>query len=216
MRLRHIPGAEETIAQSPFVIQEPQLQKGSWSQLFGNPGPIEIEVGMGKGRFIMEMAKNHPTINYIGIERYSSVLLRAVQKRRELELSDIHLSNLYFLCVDAKMLDQFFAPGEVSRIYLNFSDPWPKDRHAKRRLTSPQFLSVYEKILAPKGVVEFKTDNRGLFEYSLESIPAAGWNIKEQTFDLHRSPMAEGNIMTEYEAKFSAEGKPICKLVAGR
>ena len=216
MRLRHIPGAEETIAQSPFVIQDPQLHKGDWSQLFGNSAPIEIEVGMGKGRFIMELAKNHPEINYIGIERYSSVLLRAIQKRRELELSDIHLSNIYFLCVDAKTLDQFFAPGEVRRIYLNFSDPWPKDRHAKRRLTSPQFLAVYEKILAPEGVVEFKTDNRGLFEYSLESIPAAGWSIKEQTFDLHHSPMAEGNVMTEYEAKFSAEGKPICKLIAGR
>lgn len=216
MRLRHIPGAEETIAQSPFVIQDPQLYKGGWSQLFGNSAPIEIEVGMGKGRFIMELAKNHPEINYIGIERYSSVLLRAIQKRRELELSDIHLSNIYFLCVDAKTLDQFFAPGEVRRIYLNFSDPWPKDRHAKRRLTSPQFLAVYEKILAPEGVVEFKTDNRGLFEYSLESIPAAGWSIKEQTFDLHHSPMAEGNVMTEYEAKFSAEGKPICKLIAGR
>ena len=216
MRLRHIPGAEETIAQSPFVIQDPQLHKGGWSQLFGNSAPIEIEVGMGKGRFIMELAKNHPEINYIGIERYSSVLLRAIQKRRELELSDIHLSNIYFLCVDAKTLDQFFAPGEVRRIYLNFSDPWPKDRHAKRRLTSPQFLAVYEKILAPEGVVEFKTDNRGLFEYSLESLPAAGWSIKEQTFDLHHSPMAEGNVMTEYEAKFSAEGKPICKLIAGR
>ena len=216
MRLRHIPGAEETIAQSPFVIQDPQLHKGGWSQLFGNSAPIEIEVGMGKGRFIMELAKNHPEINYIGIERYSSVLLRAIQKRQELELSDIHLSNIYFLCVDAKTLDQFFAPGEVRRIYLNFSDPWPKDRHAKRRLTSPQFLAVYEKILAPEGVVEFKTDNRGLFEYSLESIPAAGWSIKEQTFDLHHSPMAEGNVMTEYEAKFSAEGKPICKLIAGR
>ena len=204
------------IAQSPFVIQEPQLRKGCWSQLFRNHAPIEIEVGMGKGRFIMELAKNHPDINYIGIERYSSVLLRALQKRQDLEQSGVHLSNIYFLCVDAKMLDQFFASGEVSRIYLNFSDPWPKDRHAKRRLTSPQFLSVYEKILAPEGMVEFKTDNRGLFEYSLESIPAAGWKISEQTFDLHHSPMAEGNVMTEYEAKFSAEGKPICKLPAMR
>ena len=185
------------IAQSPFVIQEPQLRKGCWNQLFRNHAPIEIEVGMGKGRFIMELAKNHPDINYIGIERYSSVLLRALQKRQDLEQSGVHLSNIYFLCVDAKMLDQFFASGEVSRIYLNF-------------------LSVYEKILAPEGMVEFKTDNRGLFEYSLESIPAAGWKISEQTFDLHHSPMAEGNVMTEYEAKFSAEGKPICKLTAMR
>src|SRR5699024_9276576 len=137
-------------------------------------------------------------------------------KRQDLEQSGVHLSNIYFLCVDAKMLDQFFASGEVSRIYLNFSDPWPTDRHAKRRLTSPQFLSVYEKILAPEGMVEFKTDNRGLFEYSVESIPAAGWKMSELSCDLHHSPMAEGNVMTEYEAKFSAEGKPICKLTAMR
>ena len=209
MRLRHIPGAEEAIAQSPFVIHNPEELKGCWNQAFQESAPLHIEVGMGKGRFIMELAQSHPKLHFIGIERYSSVLLRALQKRQQLDLS-----NIFFLCVDAKNLDQFFAPGEVSRIYLNFSDPWPKDRHAKRRLTSPQFLAVYQKILAPDGAVEFKTDNRGLFEYSLESIPAAGWQITEQTFDLHHSPMASGNVMTEYEEKFASEGKPICKLIA--
>ena len=209
MRLRHIPGAEEAIAQSPFVIHNPEELKGCWNQAFQESAPLHIEVGMGKGRFIMELAQSHPKLRFIGIERYSSVLLRALQKRQQLDLS-----NIFFLCVDAKNLDQFFAPGEVSRIYLNFSDPWPKDRHAKRRLTSPQFLTVYQKILAPDGAVEFKTDNRGLFEYSLESIPAAGWQITEQTFDLHHSPMASGNVMTEYEEKFASEGKPICKLIA--
>lgn len=209
MRLRHIPGAEEAIAQSPFVIHNPEELKGCWNQAFQESAPLHIEVGMGKGRFIMELAQSHPKLHFIGIERYSSVLLRALQKRQQLDLS-----NIFFLCVDAKNLDQFFAPGEVSRIYLNFSDPWPKDRHAKRRLTSPQFLTVYQKILAPDGAVEFKTDNRGLFEYSLESIPAAGWQITEQTFDLHHSPMASGNVMTEYEEKFASEGKPICKLIA--
>lgn len=209
MRLRHIPGAEEAIAQSPFVIHNPEELKGCWNQAFQESAPLHIEVGMGKGRFIMELAQSHPKLHFIGIERYSSVLLRALQKRQQLDLS-----NIFFLCVDAKNLDQFFAPGEVSRIYLNFSDPWPKDRHAKRRLTSPQFLTVYQKILAPDGAVEFKTDNRGLFEYSLESIPAAGWQITEQTFDLHHSPMAAGNVMTEYEEKFASEGKPICKLIA--
>ena len=209
MRLRHIPGAEEAIAQSPFVIHNPEELKGCWNQAFQESAPLHIEVGMGKGRFIMELAQSHPKLHFIGIERYSSVLLRALQKRQQLDLS-----NIFFLCVDAKNLDQFFAPGEVSRIYLNFSDPWPKDRHAKRRLTSPQFLTVYQKILAPDGTVEFKTDNRGLFEYSLESIPAAGWQITEQTFDLHHSPMAAGNVMTEYEEKFASEGKPICKLIA--
>ena len=209
MRLRHIPGAEEAIAQSPFVIHNPEELKGCWNQAFQESAPLHIEVGMGKGRFIMELAQSHPKLHFIGIERYSSVLLRALQKRQQLDLS-----NIFFLCVDAKNLDQFFAPGEVSRMYLNFSDPWPKDRHAKRRLTSPQFLTVYQKILAPDGAVEFKTDNRGLFEYSLESIPAAGWQITEQTFDLHHSPMASGNVMTEYEEKFASEGKPICKLIA--
>lgn len=211
MRLRHIRGAEETIASSPFVIQEPETKRGTWSQVFGSPGPIEIEVGMGKGRFIMELAANHPDINYIGIERYSSVLMRAIEKRSQMELD-----NIYFMCIDAGAMGGIFAQGEVSRIYLNFSDPWPKERHAKRRLTSPSFLAVYDKILKPDGVVEFKTDNRELFEYSMESIPGAGWNILTHTFDLHNSPMAEENVMTEYEMKFAGLGKPICKLIAAR
>ena len=211
MRLRHIRGAEEAIETSPFVIQNPKEHRGHFCDLFGNTNPIQIEVGMGKGKFIMELAQKHPETNFIGIERYSSVLLRALQKREELEIS-----NIYFMCVDAKELGEIFAPGEVEKIYLNFSDPWPKDRHAKRRLTSEAFMAVYDQILSPDGTVEFKTDNRGLFDYSLESIPAAGWKIVEHTFDLHNSPMAEGNVMTEYEMKFSSEGKPICKLVARR
>ena len=211
MRLRHIKGAEQQIAESPFVIHDPEEQKGHWRDVFGNDHPIEIEVGMGKGKFIMDLAAAHPDVNYLGIERYSSVLLRALQKRAERDLS-----NIFFLCIDAKEMADYFAPGEVSRIYLNFSDPWPKDRHAKRRLTSPVFMEVYDSILKPDGVIEFKTDNRGLFEYSLESIPAAGWDILPHTFDLHRSDMAEGNVMTEYETKFASEGKPICKLVASR
>lgn len=209
MRLRHIRGAEETIASSEYVIQEPEKKKGQWNTVFGNNHPIFIEIGMGKGRFIMELAKQHPENNYIGIERYSSVLLRALQKREELELS-----NIQFLCVDAKELANYFEEGEVFQIYLNFSDPWPKERHAKRRLTSPEFMKVYQQILDKKGRVEFKTDNRGLFDYSLEAIPEAGWKITESTFDLHHSPMSEGNVMTEYEMKFASEGKPICKLIA--
>lgn len=211
MRLRHIPGAEDKIASSPYVVQNPEEQKGRWNQIFGNDGLIEIEVGMGKGKFIMELARNHPEKNYVGIELYSSVLLRGLQKMGELQLK-----NLYFLCVDAKELAEYFAEGEISTVYLNFSDPWPKDRHAKRRLTSGNFMKVYDKILKKEGAVEFKTDNRTLFEYSLESIPAAGWIIREATFDLHHSDMLEGNVMTEYETKFSAEGKPICKLTALR
>lgn len=142
MRLRHIPGSEEEIAKSPYVIQNPKEKRGRWKEVFGNQNPIEIEVGMGKGRFIMELARLHPEINYVGIERYPSVLLRGLQKREQMELS-----NIFFMCVDAKELGEIFAPGEVERIYLNFSDPWPKDRHAKRRLTSEDFMKVYEQIL---------------------------------------------------------------------
>ena len=211
MRLRHIPGSEQQIEESPFVISGPEEFRGQWNMFFGNESPLHIEVGMGKGRFITELAAAHPEINYIGIERYTSVLLKAVEKR-----SLLFLPNLYFLCVDARTLPDIFAEGEVDRIYLNFSDPWPKDRHAKRRLTSPQFMALYDRILAPEGQVEFKTDNMGLFDYSLESIPEAGWTITASTKDLHHSDMAEGNIMTEYEAKFSAMGNPICKLIAVR
>jgi tRNA (guanine-N7-)-methyltransferase len=139
------------------------------------------------------------------------VLLRALQKREELELP-----NIYFMCVDAAKLHEIFAPGEISKIYLNFSDPWPKDRHAKRRLTSPEFMKVYDQVLQKNGRVEFKTDNQGLFSYSLESIPEAGWKIEAYTRDLHHSDMADGNVMTEYETKFSSMGHPICKLIAGR
>ena len=211
MRLRHLPGSEQQIEESPFVISGPEEFRGQWNMFFGNESPLHIEVGMGKGRFITELAAAHPEINYIGIERYTSVLLKAVEKR-----SLLFLPNLYFLCVDARTLPDIFAEGEVDRIYLNFSDPWPKDRHAKRRLTSPQFMALYDRILAPEGQVEFKTDNMGLFDYSLESIPEAGWTITASTKDLHHSDMAEGNIMTEYEAKFSAMGNPICKLIAVR
>ena len=211
MRLRHIPGSEQQIEESPFVISGPEEFRGQWNMFFGNESPLHIEVGMGTGRFITELAAAHPEINYIGIERYTSVLLKAVEKR-----SLLFLPNLYFLCVDARTLPDIFAEGEVDRIYLNFSDPWPKDRHAKRRLTSPQFMALYDRILAPEGQVEFKTDNMGLFDYSLESIPEAGWTITASTKDLHHSDMAEGNIMTEYEAKFSAMGNPICKRIAVR
>jgi tRNA (guanine-N7-)-methyltransferase len=211
MRLRHIPGSEEAIATSPYVVRQPQQYQGKFCELFVNSNPIEIEIGMGKGKFIMELAKINPQINYLGIERYPSVLLRAIEKREEMELS-----NIYFLCMDAKALTEVFAPEEVSRIYLNFSDPWPKDRHAKRRLTSPEFMKIYDQVLKKDGVLEFKTDNKGLFAYSLESIPAAGWKISDFTYDLHHSPMADGNVMTEYETKFSSMGNSICKLIASR
>ena len=211
MRLRNVKGAREAMTESRFVIQNPQQYKGKWVEVFQNQNPIHIEVGMGKGKFITTLAQQNPNINYIGIEKYSSVLIRALEKREQLEGN-----NLYFLRFDAENITDIFGMGEVERIYLNFSDPWPKDRHAKRRLTSKEYFARYDQILEKTGQVEFKTDNQELFRFSLESIPQAGWKVLEKTFDLHHSDMAQGNVMTEYEEKFSAEGKPICKLTARR
>ena len=208
MRLRNIPGADEAIADSPHCIQEPMAEKGRWHLIFGNENPIHIEIGMGKGQFIMKLAKEHPDINYIGIERYSSVLLRALQKM-EIE----PLPNIRFLCMDASIITEVFDKEEVAKIYLNFSDPWPKER----RLTSRQFFERYDKILAGNGVVEFKTDNDDLFAFSMEEVAEAGWTLDAHTFDLHHDPVLnEGNVMTEYEEKFSSLGHPIHKLIARR
>lgn len=211
MRLRNIRGSREMVAEHPFVVQEPENYKGKWKTLFGNDNPIHIEVGMGKGRFMMDLAAQNPDINYIGIEKYSSVLLRALEKRDQLDLK-----NLYFIRFDAEYINDIFEKDEVDQIYLNFSDPWPKDRHAKRRLTSKEFFARYDKFLKMDGVVEFKTDNRPLFDFSVEETTNAGWILKYVTYDLHHSEYAEGNIMTEYEEKFSSIGNPIHKLVAYR
>jgi tRNA (guanine-N7-)-methyltransferase len=211
MRLRNVKGSRETIQASEFTIDEPKENKGKWHEVFGNAHPIHIEIGMGKGRFITDLAIANPNINYIGIEKYSSVLVRAIEKRKELDMN-----NLIFIRMDAEEICEVFQKDEVDKIYLNFSDPWPKDRHAKRRLTSKEFFNRYNDILVGDGVVEFKTDNNMLFDFSLESIPEAGWTIVSQTRDLHNSPMNEGNIMTEYEEKFSSMGNPINKLIANR
>ena len=211
MRLRNVPGAKETIIQSDFSIQEPKTYRGKWKEEFKNENPIHIEVGMGKGKFILEMAEQNPEINYIGIEKYSSVLVRAVEKTEDFEGE-----NLRLIRMDAEEIEEVFAPEEVDRIYLNFSDPWPKDRHAKRRLTSVRFLERYDHILAPDGRIMFKTDNRDLFDFSLEQIKEAGWILENYTYDLHNSEFNEGNVMTEYEEKFSAKGNPISRLTAYR
>lgn len=213
MRLRNIKGSKEIIENSPWVVQNPQELKGNWHQKFGNTNPIHIEVGMGKGQFIMEFAAKNPQINYIGIEMYNSVLLRALQKREQ----ESGMPNLLFLCMDARELPEVFEVGEVDRVYLNFSDPWPKDRHAKRRLTSRNFLERYDQILAQEGRIEFKTDNRLLFDFSLEEVGETKWKLDAHTFDLHHEEaMNQGNIMTEYEEKFSAMGNPIHKMVISR
>lgn len=217
MRLRNVKGAKEAMIESPYVVNEPKEYKGKWKEVFKNENPIYIEVGMGKGNFITTLAKQNPDINYIGIEKYSSVLIRGLEKRAEVEKEEhITLSNLMFIRMDAEEIEEVFDKEEVSRIYLNFSDPWPKDRHAKRRLTSTTFLKRYDNILKADGVIEFKTDNISLFHFSVASVKEAGWNLVASTEDLHHSPMNEGNVMTEYERKFSSMGNPICKLVCNR
>lgn len=212
MRLRNIPGADEYIANCEYVINDPTDYKGLWNkEIFSNSNSIHIEIGMGKGQFITQMAANNPDINYLGIERYSSVLLRAATK-----FEKEPLDNLRFLCVDAKKLTDIFDKNEIDKIYLNFSDPWPKDRHAKRRLTSPIFLELYSEIIREDGLLEFKTDNTNLFDYSIMTINESSlWEMCNYTYDLHNEPsMNKGNIMTEYEEKFSCQGNPIHKLIA--
>ena len=208
MRLRNVPGAREVMVENEYVFTEPEGMCGTWKEVFGNDNPIHIEIGMGKGTFITTLAGMNPDINYVGIEKYSSVLLRAVEKQDELQLP-----NLRFIRMDAENINEVFGVDEVDRIYLNFS----KDRHAKRRLTSRQFFARYDKMLKKEGRVEFKTDNRVLFDFSVEEVKEAGWNLVECTYDLHSDErLNEGNVMTEYEKKFSDMGNPICKLIADR
>jgi len=214
MRLRNISGSREVIADSNYVVQESILEQcpGTWNEIFGNDNPIHIEIGMGKGKFIHAMAKEHPHINYVGIEKYSSVLLRAIQKMEAEELP-----NLKFIRMDAEDIVKVFGKGEVDKIYLNFSDPWPKDRHAKRRLPSRQFLARYDVILKKDSRLEFKTDNRDLFDFAVEELEPAGWKAEAITYDLHQDEkLMLGNIMTEYEEKFSSMGNPICKYIIYR
>ncbi|MCL2050677.1 MAG: tRNA (guanosine(46)-N7)-methyltransferase TrmB [Lachnospiraceae bacterium] len=231
MRLRNVTGSEELIKECRYVIPEPVLYQGKWNRYFQNAkirmeihnmdnnihntdNKIHIEIGMGKGQFITGLASRYPDINYIGIEMYSSVLYRAVKK---LERAALELNNLALLRLDARDLTAVFSKGEVSRIYLNFSDPWPKDRHAKRRITSREFLALYDEVLAVDGAVEFKTDNKDLFQFSLKEQEAAGWRLDKVSYDLHNDEeMIKGNVLTEYEEKFSALGKPIFKYVISR
>ncbi len=223
MRLRNIPRAESVLNECKEVVKNEAKCRGKWHEIFGNPNPVHIEIGMGKGQFLLAMAEQNPDINYIGIERYSSVLLRAVEKFQELTTEPLPsdapavnhiLPNLRFICMDARNVTETFAPEEVGRIYLNFSDPWPKAKHAARRLTSREFLSRYAKILANGGMIEFKTDNRLLFDFSVGEVEASPFfRIDRLTYDLHHDQsMNQGNIMTEYEEKFSSLGNPICKL----
>ncbi|MEK4627584.1 MAG: tRNA (guanosine(46)-N7)-methyltransferase TrmB [Solibacillus sp.] len=208
MRLRHKPWAVEYIEAHPdVIIPNPENYKGKWHEVFGNNNPIHIEVGTGKGQFVLGMALQNPDINYIGIELFDSVIVCALEKVEAANKP----SNLRLLKINGAKLEEYFAKGDVNRVYLNFSDPWPKTRHAKRRLTHGGFLKIYENVLVDNGEIHFKTDNRGLFEYSLVSMNEYGMALNYVSLDLHAN-MPEDNIMTEYEEKFSSLGQPIYRL----
>lgn len=208
MRLRHKPYAQDKLLEyKQYVVEKPEESRGKWTERFEKAQPLHIEIGCGKGRFIIEMAKRYPEINFIGIELQTSVIVSALEKQ-----IDEQLPNLQLMQVNAKDLRDYFEPGEVDRIYLTFSDPWPKNRHEKRRLTYKSFLSVYETILNDKGELHFKTDNQKLFEYSLTSFSKYDAVLEKVYLDLHKSDV-EDNVMTEYEEKFSKKGNRIYKAV---
>lgn len=210
MRLRHKPWALDYLQENDHIAKlQPEHLKGKWAEEFGNDHPIHIEVGTGKGQFIATMAKNNPSINYIGIEHFDNVVVSAVEKAIELGAP----SNLRLIRGNAEKLEEMFDKGEVALVYLNFSDPWPKARHEKRRLTFKTFLTRYRNVMPQGGEIHFKTDNRGLFEYSLVSMTNYGMQLLDVSLDLHADDVLD-NVMTEYEEKFSAKGHPIYRLEA--
>ena len=212
MRLKKVKGALEKIELSKYYVKSPEQYKENWNKVFENENPIRLEIGMGKGNFIIGMAKKFPNINFIGIEMYDSVMVKATDSLEKEE----YIPNLKLILMDARNIENVFGK-EIDRIYLNFSDPWPKARHAKRRLPSREFLRRYDCFLKKDGVLEFKTDNRDLFDFALEELSFAGWEALQVTYDLHHDEkMSAGNIMTEYEEKFSSKGNPIYKYIIRR
>lgn len=202
MRLRNVKGAKEIIESSNYVVLDYKKYRGNYNKLFKNNNPIYVEIGMGKGKFIIDNAMKYPNINFIGIEKYDSVVVRAIQK-----LEDKDIPNLKIIRMDALEITDVFDK-EVSRIYLNFSDPWPKYRHEHRRLSSDIFLKKYDLIFKDNKNIVMKTDNRNLFEYSVKSFVNYGYKINDISLDLHQANYPD-NIMTEYEEKFVSKGSPI-------
>ena len=210
MRVKHKKWADPLIAAHPeLMIDDATKFKGKGQSRFAKEQPLHLEVGMGKGQFIIGMAKAHPEINFIGLEIQRTVAAIALKKALEEDLP-----NLQLICGDGEDLQEYFEDGEVAKMYLNFSDPWPKKRHAKRRLTYKTFLATYQQILQDQGAIELKTDNMGLFEFSLESMNNYGMIFDGVWLDLHHSEENEHNVETEYEQKFAAKGQPIYKLIA--
>lgn len=204
MRLRRKPEAKKILAEHPLVFKATDEHRGKWKNLFPHPYPLYIELGTGKGQFLAKASEIYPQINWIGVERIEEPLLQAVRKGEA-----TGNTNIRYIWMDVEKLGEVFSEGEVDRFYLHFSDPWPKKRHAKRRLTNRRFLEVYKKLLAPGGDLILKTDSTILFEFSLEEFAETGWQIIEESRDLHHSPYAETNITTEYEDKFVSRGMPI-------
>lgn len=208
MRHRNVKGAYEKLELHPKVIHNPESYKGRWKDLFNNDHPIYIEIGMGKGQFLINHAKIHKDRNYIGFEKFSAVLAKGLEKIDQ----EGNLDNVYVIREDAENILEFFSNGELDGLYLNFSDPWPKDRHAKRRLTHTNFLEKYSKVLKKGSSIILKTDNLKLFEYSVEQMKIMGFSINELTYDLYNSSSLETNIATEYEDKFVAQGLKINRV----
>ena len=205
MRLRNVKNKDEILNASSYLIKDAEKYKGKWNELFGNDNPIYIEIGMGKGKFIIEHAINYPNINFIGIEKFDSVLAKSLPKIPE------GLSNLYIIRMDALNIENVFD-GEIDRIFLNFSDPWPKTRHHLRRLSSRVFLDKYESVFKDNKEIYMRTDNQGLYIYSLMSFSEHGYILRDISFDLHKDK--ENLITTEYEDKFSSKGMPIYSVIA--
>lgn len=209
MRLRYVENAHELIEAHERLLSKPEQYRESWQSLFKTEKPLYVEFGAGKGNFIINTAQQIEEANFLAFERNAKVVFKSIAK-----LDEVEHDNFYIVCADVTNLDDIFMPHSVDRIYLNFSDPWPKDRHAKRRLTHAGFLEKYKRILKDGGEIHFKTDNDDLFAFSVEEFKENGWTLTVETTDLHNSPYVEGNVMTEYEEKFSSQGKNINKLIA--
>lgn len=209
MRLRNIPNAMDKLTLCSSFVNEPASYRGKWHEYFGNHNPVYLEIGSGRGTFITTLAAMNPHVNYIALEKFPTPLVKLIKK-----IPEAGQKNLAVISMDAEQLEECFASGEITGIYLNFSDPWPKKRHAKRRLTSSQFLPLYRHVLSDNGILEFKTDNRGLFDFSVESFTESTFTLKDITYDLYNSPLLDGNVQTEYEMRFVTLGNPIHKLIA--
>lgn len=207
MRIRKKKWAKSELDSNNLLIKEPENNKGKWNKFFGNDNEIHIEIGCGKGIFISTLSEINKNINYIAIEKYETIIARAMRTARE----NGNNGNICFIAADAINLENIFESGEIDNIYLNFSDPWPKDKHKKRRLLHKNFLLIYSRILSNQGNVNFKTDNRQLFDFAVEELRNEGWTIVNLTYDLHNSDF-NNNIMTEYEKRFSSLGNPIFRL----